>query len=601
MRKLKNLLTRTGIRQQLYFTYFTAMVVPIIIVGFLLCGNTYRILVDYHSDLLESDNQRVRSILYEITAQIYNISEDITFSEEIQGLLGGRYGETEWYYEAVDAVGIMDSYEAYYTEINDIRIYTDNPYAQNYKQFERITPEIRENDWYKKATGQSAAFFREIVRVDEKGNAYWNLCLIRKIPVINTRYNAVMVIRISDDYLRSRIDTSGYENMVSVGEGAICYCSDRKKYGKPVPVTIDRNEPYYQYVGRQTMNNKRSFVSISTLHPYQSENKIYITTINDKGFEEIQGILFICVGILLFTIIIPIFLIYFFTNYFTERVNVLRGEMHKASMQDYELLPEFSGHDELAEVFEDLQIMVKNIKEQEAKSYLAQINEKELLIQQQSMELKMLSSQINPHFLYNTLETIRMKAFVSGDREVATAIKLLGKSMRHVLDNTGTAFTTLGEELAHVETYIRIQKLRFGDRINYQVNTEDEDIKKYAILPLLLQPIVENSIIHGLWGDEREGHIAINIFRDNVNALLVIEIRDNGEGIDGEALKKLKYDIEHSEVGRTGSIGLYNINRRVKLHYGEEYGIKIRSKTGEGTAVILTIPLEILKNDSNLI
>lgn len=78
------------------------------------------------------------------------------------------------------------------------------------------------------------------------------------------------------------------------------------------------------------------------------------------------------------------------------------------------------------------------------------------------MEFKMLSSQINPHFLYNTLETIRMKAFTAGDREVATAIKLLGKSMRYVLENTGTTVTTLREEIAHVENYMQIQKLRFG-------------------------------------------------------------------------------------------------------------------------------------------
>ena len=89
-----------------------------------------------------------------------------------------------------------------------------------------------------------------------------------------------------------------------------------------------------------------------------------------------------------------------------------------------------------------------------------------MITAQQAMEFKMLASQINPHFLYNALESIRMKAFTVGDREVATAIKLLGKSMRYVLENIGTSFTTLGKELEHVETYLAIQKLRFGEKFN---------------------------------------------------------------------------------------------------------------------------------------
>lgn len=102
-------LSRASIRQQLYVIYFVAVVVPILLIGSFLVGNTYKILVNYHSDLLESDNLRVRNILYEITAQIYNISEEITFHDDVQGVLTGRYGEREWYYEAINPVNVLDS------------------------------------------------------------------------------------------------------------------------------------------------------------------------------------------------------------------------------------------------------------------------------------------------------------------------------------------------------------------------------------------------------------------------------------------------------------------------------------------------------------
>ena len=115
------------------------------------------------------------------------------------------------------------------------------------------------------------------------------------------------------------------------------------------------------------------------------------------------------------------------------------------------------------------------------------------------MEFQMLASQINPHFLYNTLEMIRMKAITVGDTETATAIKLLGKSMRYVLDNTGIEYTTVVKELSHIETYLQIQKLRFGERVNYEIRSEEDiNLNKIKILPLLLQPIVENAILHGL-------------------------------------------------------------------------------------------------------
>ena len=597
----KSFFNKASIRQQLYTIYFVAVVVPILLIGFFLVGNTYRILVDYHSDLLESDNQRVRNILYEITAQIYNISEEITFHNDIQKVLTGRYGERSWYYNAIDSVSVLDSYENNYTELQEVLIYTDNPYVEDYKQFMRITPEIREQDWYQKAAGQSAVFWTEMRREDKYGNVYWNLCLVRKIPLVGTRYHAVMVIKASDNYLRTRIDTSQYETMVSVEDGCIFYSSDRNRYGEELPLKIDHEEPYYQYLGKEDMDGKKCFVSISTLHPYQAESRLYIATINDEGYRSIHYIQSICVAILVLAVLIPGLIIYFFTNYFTGRVNVLRQEMHKASNQDYELIPSFQGNDELTEAFGDLQVMVQNIKEQEAKIYSTQINEQELMIQQQSMEFKMLASQINPHFLYNTLETIRMKAFTAGDREVATAIKLLGKSMRYVLENTGTTFTTLGAEIAHVENYIQIQKLRFENRINYEVDVaQDVDVSQYMVLPLLLQPVVENAIIHGLEDDEREGHIVIRVFRriQKEGEVLLVEVEDNGGGMDGATLEKLRQDIEIKDMSRSKSIGLYNINQRIKLNYGEAFGVTIFSEEGKGTVVRLQFPLERMKKDT---
>ena len=274
--------------------------------------------------------------------------------------------------------------------------------------------------------------------------------------------------------------------------------------------------------------------------------------------------------------------------------------MHKVSNQDYELIPAFRGSDELSEAFGDLQVMVGNIKEQEARAYEAQIKEQELLIRQQEMEFKMLASQINPHFLYNTLETIRMKALTTGDKEAATAIKLLGKSMRYVLENMGTSVTTLGEELNHVDEYMKIQHLRFGDRITYEKKVEEGlDLTRYYILPLLLQPVVENAIVHGLDETEEGGRIVVSVCRKTPDetGLLLIDVDDNGCGMSEEALNKLRTDIEIRDMSRSKSIGLYNINQRLKLHYGEGYRLHVYSEQGTGTRVRLMIPVKKMENE----
>lgn len=593
--KLTKIFNKATIKQQLYSMYTVVMVVPIVLIGVLLLVVNYRLMVDYHRDLLESDNLRVRNILFEITTQIYNISENISFEDTLQDALTDTFDTEDDFMEAVNRISILDAFEGNYTEISDITIYTDNPSISSYKQFVLADDEVQKETWYQKAIAQSGVFWEGMSWKDEYENEYWNLCLIRKIPLVKSPYHAVLVIRISDNYLRTRADSSEYVSMVSVDQGTIFYSSDRSQYGQEQLMPIDYEEPYYRYMGNASRNGTLSFVDVSTLHLYQSDSKIYICTFNEQAYKSIQHILYICLAIILLAIVIPGVMIHLFTTYFTDRVNVLRQEMHKASRQDYELISTFQGNDELSEAFADLQVMVQNIKEQEAKVYEAQINEKELLIQQQDMEFKMLASQINPHFLYNTLETIRMKAFTAGDREVATAIKLLGKSMRYVLENTGTSFTTLEKELNHVATYMKIQQLRFGDRIHYeQIVEEGLDLTKYQILPLLLQPVAENAIVHGLEEMESGGRIWLSVYKKQLEGkeLLFVDVTDNGCGMSEAVLEKLRKDIEIKDMSRSKSIGMYNINQRIKLNYGDSYRIHVYSEPQKGTTVRLMFPVD---------
>lgn len=192
-----------------------------------------------------------------------------------------------------------------------------------------------------------------------------------------------------------------------------------------------------------------------------------------------------------------------------------------------------------------------------------------------------------------------MQAIRGGDRDVATSVKYLAKIMHYVLESTGTSTSKLSDELKHVESYLQIQRLRFGEKVAWNFYISD-DVKpdEYEILPLLIQPIVENAISHGLKDMDKNGHISIVAEYESKNKEngndLIITINDDGKGLNEEevaALNKSLNEKRNEDDGKGAvSIGLYNIHQRIKLHYGEQYGLTIRSREGKGTSVELRLP-----------
>lgn len=595
-RKKKNpflaLISRAKIRTQLYVIYALAVFFPVLILGTFLTLNTSKLLTNYYQDLLASDNLRVKTILFEITNQIYNISETIAFEEELQDLLTMEEYQEKDYINPVMSYATINNYMLNHAEIEDITIYTDNPYAAEYIHFEFADEKIRQTDWYSKAVNQASNFWIPIERVDKYGNSYWNLCMVRKVTVIGSDYHAVLVIRISDNYLQTRIQSTQHKVEVVSDGGKVFFNSERTGYGELPTPYIDYTDKYYTYEGSVWKDAVNLYTNISSLQIYQSESTIYIATMNDDAFLDIRRIVVTCIMIILVALTLPALLIHYFTGYFTGRVNVLRQEMKKASREDYDIIPAYGGEDELSEAFADLQVMVHKIKEKDARMYAVKIKEQQLLNEQQVMEMKMLASQINPHFLYNTLESIRMQALTAGNKEVAGSVKLLGKSMRYVLENTGTSSITLQKELDYIETYLNIQKIRFRDRVNYSLVIEEGlELDQYLILPLLLQPVIENAILHGLEQTESNGQVEVNVALRG-ELYLQIVIKDNGCGMNEAELEELRNKIKEQKIDTNSSIGLSNINRRIKLCYGEAYGMSIDSEPGLGTQVTLLLPVK---------
>lgn len=199
-------------------------------------------------------------------------------------------------------------------------------------------------------------------------------------------------------------------------------------------------------------------------------------------------------------------------------------------------------------------------------------------------ELKVLQTQINPHFLYNTLDTLQWKALEHDAVEVADIINSLSSFFRISLSK-GKEIITLNEEVEHVYHYLFIQQMRYQKLLDFDLQLA-EDLKDYPIIKLILQPVVENAIYHGIKPKNEKGLIEVRITHDEKNINLVIT--DNGAGMSQERLQALNSNM-NSEKNHLG-YGLYNVNERIRLFYGEQFGVVAASELNQGTTVTLTIP-----------
>lgn len=240
--------------------------------------------------------------------------------------------------------------------------------------------------------------------------------------------------------------------------------------------------------------------------------------------------------------------------------------------------------DEITEMGMSFNIMIGRIRQ----LLDAKVKEQESL---KKAELKALQAQINPHFLYNTLDTIVWMAQANKIDKVIDIVQALSSFFRIALSK-GQDWITIGQEIEHIRCYLTIQKLRYHDILNYRIDADD-DILTGTILKLTLQPLVENALYHGIKNKRNGGTIVVSARRAGVDQVM-LEIIDDGVGFTPYRLSK----IQEALANDTGEItlsesgfGLENVHRRIQLYYGKQYGLTVQSKYQEGTRVTVTIPL----------
>ncbi|QJD82028.1 sensor histidine kinase [Cohnella herbarum] len=268
----------------------------------------------------------------------------------------------------------------------------------------------------------------------------------------------------------------------------------------------------------------------------------------------------------------------FMRNIYSPMFRLLNAMKQFVGKKDFNYQIEEKRKDEFGILYSGFNTMTENLQQ-----LVRNLYEEKLMKQQ--FELKLMQSKINPHFLYNTLNSIYSIAKIHGVNEVTEMTYALSHFFRHSLK--GDDWISVREMLEHIEYYLRIQKIRYRDKFDVTIDVEDE-LMEMPVLKLLLQPLVENAIIHGIEMKKGNGSISVTGYR--LGADVVFTVSDDGLGMSSERLEEVREYLRSGVQSSNQIFALSNVNNRIKHYYGENYGLQIYSQPDQGTTLEVTLP-----------
>jgi two-component system, sensor histidine kinase YesM len=582
-------LNNVNIRKKLMFSYILVVLLPVLLIGLVLTHSMQEMVTERAMYEASNSVERVYTRLSEPMKLARDLFGQLNVDTNLENLVLTRYQTVE---EVVDAYsgysGITNSIGSHIREIQDIKLYTDNKSMLNSGQFIIINDDLYGAPWLKRARSLNGGIYWQMVCSPGRDSSNLSLTALIKGP-IQLKPLGVIVISINQSRITSIIKDEPYETIILDDTGIVLAAKKNEWIGQKLDL-----EKYSVFSHMSSgvhdidYENKASKAIVKTFLPSISNKEfriislVPVSAITEKVYDAFKlGFLMMMISLALAAALFS-----FFSSIISKRVKSISRDMHTVALGNFDYSPSVVGNDEIGQLSRDLGVMVKSIKDLVHEVYEVNLQKNQLAVRQREIKLKMLASQINPHFLFNALEAIRMRAYCNGDNEVAEVIKLLGKIMRRNLE-IGNELVAFSEEIDLVKSYLMIQKFRYGSRFDYKLDY-DTELLNYKLLPLIIQPIIENAVVHGLKFVEDGGEIRL-IAEENCG-ILRITVEDNGCGIDEERLQYIMNSLNEVEDTVGQHIGLRNVYQRIKLYYGEDYGMTVSSMVGKGTRVEITLP-----------
>jgi len=485
----------------------------------------------------------------------------------------------------------VSSIEMSIKNVDSVQIYTGDRvfYSANFNRSDYNIDDVTNQEWYKQTIAHEGGIVifgthKPYHRVNASESV---ISIARVINKIGTKQPlSVMLIDIRLDSLREILNISETTNrkfLIVDNKDNVIYASDPSLENADLRMTDDilsngiaLNEQTGSFYA--SVNGVQSYVNFVS-SPYSNWRVFQYIADKEmiKHAERVQNIVLVLAVCSLGTAILFMFLL---TARVTKPIIQLSRQVKLVGLGKFDVNIQSNRRDEFGVLYQGIRKMVDDLQQFIERSSLAKA-------QQKMAQYGALKSQINPHFLANTLESIQMKAVINGDRETSEMIGLLGQLFRSFI-RTGKETVTLQDELSLIRIYIKVQQMRFGSKIQYNEYLAPAS-EQGLILHFSLQPLIENAIVHGI--ERKIGPGRLEITTTITGNDLFIMIRDDGAGMSEEQLQfQLKRLDEPSDTLDEEHIGIKNVHDRIRYYYGEQYGITLQSQPGSGTTVTLRIP-----------
>lgn len=579
--KIKKVSIDLSIRNKLFISFLLLNFIPLAIIGTL----TYQksnILIqektnDYTIDLLSEVSKNIELNLREIDRLYYTIFTNPEVRRALEQANSGQLSMVDYLSLSNGISQILYAAIIDRDDIENVHLISLNGHVFQTGDARSLSAQLNKTDWDQ--------------IMNNKGNLIW----------LNLEREPLFIAGGSSVYDVDNLKKIGYFVLEYKKTSLYKYYSQIKLHKQGELYIIDRNgqiishehesminvRPDASYINRIISGGKQG--NFSELVDGRRQIITY-QQIGDMGWKLvsiipaenylIQSLILKNWMLLIFlsVFVLAIILAYYVSNSISKPIRQLSDMMKNVEHDRLDVSFQYNSRNEIGVLSRNFNRMILRI------SYLInQVYQEELL--KQRSQLKYLMFQINPHFLFNTLETINWLARIQGAPDVGKLSKALGDLMREAIK--GKDVVTLDREITNVNKYIYIQNYRYSDKFQFNINMDPSTL--HVVVPrFILQPLVENAIVHGL--ELKLGQGSIEIRSEFQSENLVLTVTDDGEGIEPAQLleiqKALTGKVEEVQTG----IGLLNVHQRIQLHYGKAYGLSIQSTLGSGTMIQLLLP-----------
>jgi len=580
-----------SIRYKLFITYLLIVTIPFLLLLYIHATTTQKENTEAAVNASRKTLNETKSYLEYKSQAITEVLNFIAFNSLVQAHVSTNSSQFEdinvWHMEALQLSRLINQFR-YNDEIESIQVLMRQGLAGATESNEFLRMDTYESEeWFKNFEASNSAFAWMPSSVIDGAEAGKELTILRKVPSAHhiKQFDGIIRARVNASAMKPVLDhaivTPNASAFLYNEQGQLLSQADSdRNLESPIKDMIllqsaaESGATYFD--DTYAMDGKRHLLGVQLVPntPMLLALIVPYSDILESSMKARNRIISIFLLVVPFTLPLS----FYVAGSATKRIRRLISHVRKLKNGRFQIAPLPANEDEIGELIRNFNMMVQNMANLMNETYT-------LGRELKNKELRALQAQINPHFLYNTLDLINVMAIESGSSDIKRVVDELAVFYKLSLSN-GKEYVTLESELQHIEAYVRIQNMRFGDGIRLEIEVPREFYNR-ELPKIMLQPLVENAILHGIMEkDSEQGTIRICAWEDQGD--MTIEVSDNGVGMDETRLAAIFTGYSGKSNG--GGYGVRNIEERLKLSYGTMYGMTFESKPGIGTRVWIRVP-----------